>query len=85
MKLRRGKVKEARVKGAPDLCMRYPATGAERMKRNQCQDRSRMTGMNAVVMISGRTHCRYTTILSNILFCNLKQNILSMVSQTIGL
>lgn len=58
-------VEEARVKGAPDLCMRYPATGAERMKRNQCQDRSRMTGMNAVVMISGRTHCRYTTIQTN--------------------
>ena len=59
------KGQEARVKGAPDLCMRYPATGAERRKRNQCQDSSRMTGINAVVTISGRTHCRYKATQTN--------------------
>ena len=46
---------------APNLCIRYPASGAERRKRNQCQEMSRTTGMKEVAMISGRTHCRHKT------------------------
>ena len=43
----------------PNLCIRYPASGAERRKRNQCQEISRRTGMKEVATISGRTHCRH--------------------------
>lgn len=36
--------------------MRYPESGEVRMKRNQCQERRRKTGMIAVRAISGSTH-----------------------------